>query len=156
MNRKPKAPYSKAGNGAPPQLALQSWSRGAQEAGASTRLNRVETAAVPTRGTVRPCPSPPASPPFITVTTWSRSGRGPPGRPPPGVVPGQSAYQGVLGERGYALQSELNELARASRSLSESRWAAEGYADDTADLWSEDGRLLARFRQVAAVFPPGR
>ena len=38
----------------------------------------------------------------------------------------------------------------------ESRWAAEGYADDVADLWSEDGRLVARFRQVAAVFPPSR
>lgn len=38
----------------------------------------------------------------------------------------------------------------------ESRWAAEGYADDQAELWSEDGRLVARFRQLAAVFPPAR
>jgi len=35
-----------------------------------------------------------------------------------------------------------------------SRHAAGGYADDLAELWSEDGRLLAQLRQVAAVFPP--
>jgi len=35
-----------------------------------------------------------------------------------------------------------------------SRHAADGYADDLAELWSEDGRLLAQLRQVAAVFPP--
>ena len=37
-----------------------------------------------------------------------------------------------------------------------SRHAAEGYVDDLAELWSEDGRLLAQQRQMAAVFPPGR
>ncbi len=38
----------------------------------------------------------------------------------------------------------------------QSRWAAEGYTDDIAELWSADGRLIAQLRQVAAVFPPGR
>ncbi|MBF5044552.1 thioesterase family protein [Aggregicoccus sp. 17bor-14] len=33
-----------------------------------------------------------------------------------------------------------------------SRHAASGYADDTAHLWSEDGKLLAQLRQVAALF----
>ncbi|PTL77108.1 acyl-CoA thioesterase II [Vitiosangium sp. GDMCC 1.1324] len=37
-----------------------------------------------------------------------------------------------------------------------SRHAAEGYADDLAELWSEDGQLIAQLRQVAAVFPQGR
>ncbi len=37
-----------------------------------------------------------------------------------------------------------------------SRHAADGYADDLAELWSEDGRLLAQLRQMAAVFPPLR
>jgi acyl-CoA thioesterase len=37
-----------------------------------------------------------------------------------------------------------------------SRHAAGGYADDLAELWSEDGRLLAQLRQMAAVFPANR
>jgi acyl-CoA thioesterase len=35
-----------------------------------------------------------------------------------------------------------------------STWADAGYTDDLAMLWSEEGRLLAQLRQVAAVFPP--
>lgn len=38
----------------------------------------------------------------------------------------------------------------------QSRHAAHGYADDLAELWSEDGQLLAQLRQMAAVFPPVR
>jgi acyl-CoA thioesterase len=37
-----------------------------------------------------------------------------------------------------------------------SRHAAEGYADDLAELWSERGQLLAQLRQMAAVFPAAR
>ncbi|WNG32180.1 thioesterase family protein [Archangium violaceum] len=37
-----------------------------------------------------------------------------------------------------------------------SRHAAQGYADDLAELWSTDGQLLAQLRQMAAVFPPSR
>ena len=37
-----------------------------------------------------------------------------------------------------------------------SRHAAAGYADDLAELWSEDGQLLAQLRQMAAVFPARR
>ncbi len=36
-----------------------------------------------------------------------------------------------------------------------SRHAAGGYADDLAELWSQEGQLLAQLRQVAAVFPQG-
>lgn len=37
-----------------------------------------------------------------------------------------------------------------------SRHGAHGYADDLAELWSEDGQLLAQLRQMAAVFPSVR
>jgi acyl-CoA thioesterase len=37
-----------------------------------------------------------------------------------------------------------------------SRHAAHGYADDLAELWSQDGQLLAQLRQMAAVFPASR
>ncbi|WNG22591.1 thioesterase family protein [Cystobacter fuscus] len=38
----------------------------------------------------------------------------------------------------------------------QSRHAARGYADELADLWSEDGQLIAQLRQMAAIFPQTR
>jgi len=35
----------------------------------------------------------------------------------------------------------------------QSRQASEGYADDLAELWDAEGRLLAQCRQMVAVFP---
>jgi len=39
---------------------------------------------------------------------------------------------------------------------SHARHAAEGYADDLAEVWNERGQLLAQLRQMAAIFPPSR
>jgi acyl-CoA thioesterase len=37
-----------------------------------------------------------------------------------------------------------------------SRHAAQGYADELAELWSEQGQLIGQLRQMAAVFPQSR
>ena len=37
---------------------------------------------------------------------------------------------------------------------SHSRHAAQGYADDLAELWTSEGQLLGQLRQMAAIFPP--
>ncbi|MET0405551.1 MAG: thioesterase family protein [Cystobacter sp.] len=37
-----------------------------------------------------------------------------------------------------------------------SRHAAHGYADEIAELWSEDHQLIGQLRQMAAIFPPQR
>ncbi|WP_434385100.1 acyl-CoA thioesterase [Melittangium boletus] len=34
--------------------------------------------------------------------------------------------------------------------------AAQGYADDLAHVWNEEGQLLGQLRQMAAIFPPSR
>jgi acyl-CoA thioesterase len=36
-----------------------------------------------------------------------------------------------------------------------SRLAADGYVDEDGEVWSDDGRLLAQSRQLAAVLGPG-
>jgi acyl-CoA thioesterase len=39
---------------------------------------------------------------------------------------------------------------------SHSRHAAEGYADDLAELWTAEGQRIGQLRQMAAIFPPSR